>query len=354
MCVYGDDTGRGSFCASRRGGISTRNYIPRSEADDQNHKMNSIQNDINTPLSLERQKLLRLCEYSDRDCVHYTVLQTRQPSTRSSNDVHFPWPSATYSCDFCDTWPMYIGECGECHRRVGLSGCSCATKADRVDLVAAAKLFTLSQRVVVDRIVRCGWCAFASASKLPVPPRTTRSSALLLQEVLPPPDRGEREQFTALSPLSCGSSRGLLRRVFFILEPVFCDRWRFEVAHHVLTNLLLNLGVGSFALYSIRFDAVGTSLSDALSLIRQFCERPSAFLPSDSRIDSGSGTLLRVSVLIGAHTAHRDVATTSAVSIEVSTTGTTRTVAWPACSTPRTMTGRWSARFSMASSSHRR
>ena len=209
-----------------------------------------------------RSALLARCTFTDRDCVDWDVLETRQP--RPDHEKAPPWPREGHACDFCGTWASTITTCGSCHRWLGLADCQCA------DPTVERRTGGLPRQVhePESAAVCCHWCV-------------------------------ERADSHTSPPPSVGYSQGLLRRVVFVIEPLQQAAWRWHTAQRLLVPLLEITRPGTVLVYGIECDESEQSWCDAFALVRRFAERPRAHLPPDCR--HADETLVQIDIVLGMH-----------------------------------------------------
>ena len=269
----------------------------------------------------ERAQLLRRCTFSDRDCVDQRVLASAQP--RDACEPAPPWPDRGYSCDFCGTWPSFVARCVRCRRWLGLADCECAVPALRRDGGRAVQTIVGE----VDRDAETGGaggekedkknekesaaCADSVSDHGCVPKRNIRGACCVWCAAATPVAEDDDEQHVQTStseassslplpPVSCGYTRGLLRRVVFVLEPRQLGAWRYNVGRRLLIALLESLQPGTVAVYAIECGACPSEWRSALALIGRFAAHPRQFLPSDCRL--GSGALApRIDIVLATH-----------------------------------------------------
>ena len=204
-----------------------------------------------------RRQFIARCSVSDVECLdaslvalceRVVVASSNSEESGAVGRAERRWPPRGHACDFCGTWSSFVTRCAACLRWLGLADCECAAeRCRRAGGVPGQTIVVSASDDGGDRFV-CRWCdADAESSESPPP--------------------------------SIGHSRGLLRRVVFVLEPtpgMHMGGWQFRVAHWLAEALLAETGLGTVLVYGLPCGAGEEAWSSALALVQQFALEPRA------------------------------------------------------------------------------
>ena len=319
---------------------------------------------INCNMTACRSQFLARCTVSDVECLDATrgALHAlgggggeRQAQYVAQRRTAVHWPAVGHACDFCGTWPSHVARCDACARWLGLADCECA--AERCRRTGGLPFQVLLKEQSVSEM-----SCTTRLAQAPVP-RRRRSTRLVERAHRRAADeqqsrvdeqrandgsghtqrhaeRDERDNARSgvaakhterlckwcdsatpgsgwpqsPPPSSVGWSRGLLRRVVFVLEPPTSayGAWHSRVAPRLAEPLIEEAGGGTVLVYGVEC-ADAAAWCDALTLVQQFALEPRRHLPRqcrwagdcDADDDGNEGEAPGITLVLATHSTER-------------------------------------------------